>query len=129
MNRTDIDRPSTWKFYRKGMCETCYGGCCTMPVEVRLADLVRLGVVSEDEALGSIKKLSKRLAREGITSSYRHGTELFMLSQKNGRDCYFLDSRTRLCTVYDKRPDVCRDFPSIGPRPTFCPQTPKLVSV
>ena len=96
-----------------------------MPVEVRLTDLIRLGVVTEDEALGSIKKVSKRLIKEGVVSSYRHGTEFFMLTQKYGRDCYFLDSKTRLCTVYDRRPDVCREFPSIGPRPGWCPVTPK----
>jgi len=121
----DIDRPSTWKSYHKGLCASCWGGCCTMPVEVHLQDLIRLGVVSEDEAQGSIKKLAKRLAKEGLISSYRQGTELFMLTQKHGRDCYFLDSRTRLCTVYEKRPDVCRKFPSIGPRPGWCPATPK----
>lgn len=98
-----------------------------MPVEVKLSDLIRLGVVAEDEAAGSIKKLAKRLSREGIISSYRHGTELFMLTQKNGRDCHFLDSKTRLCTVYEKRPDVCRKFPDIGPRPGFCPKTPKAL--
>ncbi|RYZ65332.1 MAG: YkgJ family cysteine cluster protein [Proteobacteria bacterium] len=125
MSFVDIDRPSTWKFYRQGMCDKCYGGCCTMPVEVKLSDLIRLGVVTEDEALGSIKKVAKRLSREGIISSYRQGTELFMLSQKNIRDCYFLDSKTRRCTVYEKRPGVCREFPAIGPRPTFCPVTPK----
>jgi len=129
MSRIDIDRPSTWKFYRKGLCEGCWGGCCTMPVEVKLSDLVRLGVVHEDETQGSINKLAKRLLKEGIVSSYRHGTELFMLTQKHGRDCYFLDSKTRLCTVYDKRPDVCRKFPEIGPRPGFCPCTPKAKTV
>lgn len=96
-----------------------------MPVEVKLSDLIRLGVTTEDEAQGSIKKLAKRLLRQGIVSSYRHGTELFMLTQKQGRDCYFLDSKTRLCTAYEKRPDVCRKFPEIGPRPGFCPSTPK----
>lgn len=96
-----------------------------MPVEVKLSDLIRLEVVTEDEALGSIKKLAKRLMREGIVSSYRQGTELFMLTQKYGRDCYFLDSKTRRCTVYEKRPGVCREFPSIGPRPEYCPVRPK----
>lgn len=92
-----------------------------MPVEIRLSDLVRLGVASEDEASGGIKKLAKRLVREGIIVSYRQGTELFMLTQKANRDCRYLDSQTRLCTVYEKRPDTCRQFPSIGPRPGFCP--------
>lgn len=96
-----------------------------MPVEVRLLDLIRLGVTTEDEAKNSLKKLVKRLSKEGIISGYRHGTELFMLTQKNGRDCFFLDSKTRRCTVYEKRPDVCRQFPDIGPRPSFCPMTHK----
>jgi Fe-S-cluster containining protein len=125
MDPVDIDRPSTWKFYRQGMCEACWGGCCTLPVEVTLADLVRLGVATEDEALGSVKKLAKRLSREGIISGERPDTGFFILSQKAARDCYFLDSRTRRCTVYERRPDVCRRFPEIGPRPGFCPVTPK----
>ena len=121
MKRCDVDRPSTWKFYKSGMCKGCSGACCTMPVEVRLSDLIRLELVTEDEAAGSVKKLAKRLIREGYVLSYRQGTEFFMLSQTANRDCLFLDSVTRLCTVYDKRPDTCREFPSIGPRPGFCP--------
>lgn len=92
-----------------------------MPVEVKLSDLVRLGVATEDEAQTSIKKLAKRLIKEGVIVSYRTGTEFFMLSQKANRDCLFMDSKTRLCTVYERRPDTCRQFPSIGPRPDFCP--------
>lgn len=121
----DIDRPSTWKAYRKGMCEGCFGGCCTMPVEVQISDLVRLNLVSEDEAQGSLKKVSKRLIREGYVTSYRKGTDLFMLTQKANRDCLFLDEKTRLCKVYENRPVVCREFPSIGPRPGFCPMLKK----
>lgn len=92
-----------------------------MPVEVKVSDLLRLGLVTEDEVQGSIKKVAKRLIREGYVASYRQGTDLFMLAQKANRDCQFLHEKTRLCTVYDKRPDVCRDFPSIGPRPNYCP--------
>lgn len=92
-----------------------------MPVEIKLSDLIRLGLTDEDEAAGSVKKLAKRLSKEGIIQSYRQGTEFFMLTQKSNSDCLFLDSVTRLCTVYEKRPDTCRQFPSIGPRPGFCP--------
>ncbi len=119
--KPDIDRPSTWKQYRTEMCTGCFGGCCTMPVEVKLSDLIRLGLVTQDEADGSIKKVAKRLIKEGYVTSYRQGTDLFMLSQKANRDCYFMDTKTRLCTVYEKRPEVCRQFPSIGPRPGYCP--------
>jgi Fe-S-cluster containining protein len=96
-----------------------------MPVEVKLSDLIRLGVTDIDEAQGSIKKLAKRLIKEGIIVSYRAGTEFFMLQQKSNSDCQFLDLRTRLCTVYEKRPDTCRSFPSIGPRPGWCPVSPR----
>lgn len=92
-----------------------------MLLEVTIEDLVRLGVCSEDEAAGSHKKLFKRLRKEKIAMSYRDGTGLFMLQSKSNGDCQFLDSNTRLCTVYEKRPGVCRKFPSIGPRPTYCP--------
>ncbi|MFP5518587.1 MAG: YkgJ family cysteine cluster protein [Bdellovibrionia bacterium] len=120
--KIDIDRPSTWRVYKKGMCQGCWGACCTMPVEIKLSDLERLGIVSQDEAEGSIKKLTKRLIKEGVISSYRQGTGLFMLTQKANGDCYFLDSQTRLCTVYESRPDTCRDFPEHkGTRVSFCP--------
>lgn len=96
-----------------------------MPVEIKISDLIRLGITTEDEAQGSIKKLAKRLMKEKIIVSYRQGTEFFMLSQKANNDCLFLDTTTRLCTVYEKRPDTCRSFPKIGPRPGFCPVNPK----
>ena len=126
MKRPDVDRPSTWKPYRTDMCKTCWGACCTMPVEIKLSDLIRLGLATEDEAAGSIKKLAKRLMKEGYLTSYRAGTEFFMLSQKSNNDCYFLDTKTRLCTVYDKRPDTCREFPTVvGPKVGFCPGGPR----
>ncbi len=123
--KTDKDRPSTWLKYRDGLCRGCFGSCCTMPVEVIASDLLRLGLVSEDEILGSKKKLSKRLMKEKIISSYREATGAFMLSARPNGDCYYLDATTRLCTVYEKRPGVCRKFPEIGPRPGFCPSKKK----
>lgn len=119
--RIDINRPSTWIFYKSGLCKGCYAGCCTMPVEVRIADLVRMGVVAEDEVSGSLKKVAKRLVKAGIIKTFRAKTGLFMLEQKQNGDCFYLD-QNRLCTIYERRPDVCRDFPRVGPRPGFCPR-------
>lgn len=119
--KVDKDQPWTWKSYKTGMCQGCYGTCCTMPVEINAEDLVRLEIASEDEVSISKKKLAKRLAKAGIISSYREGTDLFMLSSRPNGDCYFLHPQTRLCTVYERRPGVCRSFPDIGPRPGFCP--------
>lgn len=92
-----------------------------MLLEVTADDLVRLGLCTEDEVRISAKKVFKRLRKEKVAMSYREATGLFMLQSKANSDCQFLDSHTRLCTVYDKRPDVCRKFPSIGPRPGHCP--------
>lgn len=120
--KVDKDRPSTWKKYDPDNCLRCKGNCCAMPVEVKAADLIRLEIATQDELDNSIKKLAKRLKKEGYISSYRDGTEFFMLTQKANSDCYFLDSKTRLCTVYDKRPETCRSFPSqMGTRVGFCP--------
>ncbi len=96
-----------------------------MPVEIKAEDLVRLGVATVDEITSSPKKTAKRLIKEGIISSYRDASGNYMLTQKANEDCYYLDTRTRLCTVYEKRPEVCRQFPSVGPRPGYCPLTKK----
>jgi len=119
--KTDKDKPWTWVRYREGFCNGCYGSCCTMPVEVKASDLIRLQAADQDEAETSLKKLAKRLSKEGIISSFRESTELFTLSSRPNGDCLFLHEKTRLCTRYEQRPDVCRKFPEIGPRPGFCP--------
>ncbi len=125
MKVTDKDKPWTWVPYKDGLCNNCYGSCCTMPVEVTSEDLVRLELASQDEIDQSTKKVAKRLMKEGVLSSYRDGTGLFMMTQRPNGDCYFLDLKTRLCKVYAKRPGVCRQFPSIGPKPGSCPYKQK----
>jgi Fe-S-cluster containining protein len=118
-----IDRPSTWvKFQNAKQCDGCFAGCCTLPVETSAADLIRLGVLSEDDAAVSLKKAFRRLHKEGIVRSFHAPTQLFILEQRRGRDCVYLHPETRLCTVYEKRPEVCRRFPKIGPRPGYCPK-------
>ena len=120
----DPDRPSTWLKYRPGLCEGCWAGCCSLPVEVSAGDLLRMGLIGEDEVRGSLKKVARRLERQGVVKSFRSATGLFTLEQKPHGDCVFLGS-DRLCTIYEKRPDVCRQFPSIGPRPGYCPRRGK----
>lgn len=123
---TNKDRPSTWVQYKSELCSSCRGSCCTMPVEIQASDLIRLKLLTEDEVQGSLKKSAKKLKKMGVINSYREGTDLFMISQKSNDDCYFLDSVTRLCTVYENRPDTCRDFPlKVGPRVKYCPYSKK----
>lgn len=120
--RPDKDRPSTWKKYDALNCTKCRANCCSMPVEIKTFDLIRLGIATEDEAANSVKKMAKRLKKDGYITSYREGTEFFMLTQRPNGDCYFLHPQTRLCTVYEKRPDTCRQFPAeVGTRVGFCP--------
>lgn len=107
------------------MCDGCWAGCCTLPLEVSAFDLIRLGLVTEDEAAASLAKVAKRLKNEGVIRSYRANSGLFIIEQRHGRDCIFLGEKDRLCTVYEKRPEVCRQFPKIGPRPGFCPEGQK----
>ncbi len=119
--RTNKDQPWTWVKYKEGVCNTCIAACCTMPVEVQAEDFVRLGLATEDD-LNSKKKLFKKLKKEGVVQSYREGTDLFMITSKPNGDCFFLHPQTRKCTVYEKRPETCRKFPTeIGPKVSFCP--------
>lgn len=124
MASVEVQDPSTWMKYKTGMCKGCWAGCCTLPVEASAFDLIRLELITEDEAAASLTKVAKRLKREGIIQSYRAKSQLFILEQRGGRDCIFLDKERR-CTVYEKRPEVCRKFPKIGPRPGFCPAISK----
>lgn len=81
-------------------------------------------LISDDEAAGSLKKLARSLSKQGIIKSFRATTGIFILEQRHGRDCIFLNEERR-CTIYDKRPEVCRRFPEIGPRPGHCPVVQK----
>jgi Fe-S-cluster containining protein len=125
MERVDAQRPSTWPKYRKGLCEGCWAGCCTLPVEVSASDLIRLELITEEEAAISLKDVAKKLLKKKIIQAFSPKSQLFVLEQRRGDDCLFLGEKDRLCTVYEKRPEVCRKFPTIGPRPGFCPARKK----
>jgi len=83
-------------------------------------DLVRMGVVDPFEAEENPKKLAKRLMKEGIVGHFNFKKSVFTLVQRASGDCLYLDPETRLCTIYEKRPDTCRNHPHIGPRPGYC---------
>jgi Fe-S-cluster containining protein len=123
-SRIDPQHPSAWKSFKKGLCEGCWAGCCTLPVEASPADLVRLELISPAEAEWPLEDVAERLYDERVIQSFDPHEQLFTLAQVSGRDCVFLDGETRRCTVYEKRPEVCRKFPRIGPRPGFCPHSP-----
>jgi uncharacterized protein len=113
----DKDRPSSWVVFKKEYCDTCVANCCHMPLEVKIEDLVRLGLAEEDE---SPKKVATRLKQKRIVQSYRAKNGLFMIERNADSSCVFL--KNSQCSVYENRPNVCREFPStLGPRIGYCP--------
>ncbi|MEY2684096.1 MAG: hypothetical protein RJA09_1240 [Pseudomonadota bacterium] len=118
----DVDRVSTWTRYRQGLCDSCAANCCTMPVEVKLPDLVRLGWVDPFEAEHEApKQIAKRLMKSGQVDHFHFKTGIYTLAQRASGDCLMLDAQTRRCTVYEQRPNTCRLHPQVGPRPGHCP--------
>lgn len=110
--------------YRNGLCGDCRATCCTMPVEVRLDDLVRLGVVDEFERGEPIRLIARRLEKARIVDHFNHKQEVFTLARRASGDCLYLHAQTRRCTVYERRPTTCRQHPQIGPRPGHCAWQP-----
>jgi Fe-S-cluster containining protein len=125
----DVDRCETWTRYKNGLCDTCAANCCTMPVEVKLADLVRLELVDPfDAEHEDPKQIAKRLSKAGLIEHFNFKNSIFSLARRASGDCQFLDAKTRRCTVYDKRPNTCRLHPQVGPRPNHCPYGNKAQS-
>lgn len=118
----DIDRPGTWTRHRAGLCESCNAHCCTMPLEVQLPDLVRLGLVEAFEADNVEPRLiARRLSKARLIDHFSPKNQLFTLARRASGDCQFLDARTRRCTVYERRPETCRLHPQQkSPRPGWC---------
>lgn len=92
-----------------------------MPVELRLADLIRLNLVDPFEAEHEApKQIARRLAKAGLIEHFNFKHSIFTLARRASGDCRFLDAFTRRCSVYEQRPDTCRKHPQRGPRPGYC---------
>lgn len=118
----DVDNCATWTRYRSGLCQSCAANCCTMPVEVKLPDLVRLGLIDPFEAEHEEpKQIAKRLQKMGLIEHFNFKNSIFTLARRANGDCTHLDPHTRRCTVYAQRPNTCRLHPQVGPRPGYCP--------
>ncbi len=118
----DVDRTETWTRYRAGLCDACAANCCTMPVEIRLPDLVRLGLVDAFEAEHEEPRLiARQLVKGKQVERYNQKDGIFTMARRANGDCQFLDEASRRCSVYEKRPGTCRKHPQVGPRPGFCP--------
>lgn len=63
---SNIDDLKTWVPFRQKLCDHCRGTCCSLPVEVKVSDLVRMGVLAEFDLDEKPKTLFKRLVRKRI---------------------------------------------------------------
>jgi Fe-S-cluster containining protein len=96
-------------------CGQCPGYCCSYP---------RI-VVSEDdiERLANHLGLSRKKAESRHTRRYKFASddpseavdERILKHQKDsiyGSICGFFDTKKRRCTIYEGRPEVCREYPN-----------------
>lgn len=118
--QTDIDNIATWIKYSRKLCNHCTASCCSLPVEVKADDLIRMGLMDEFELQEPLKYIARRLKKDRIIEHFHAKTVTFTLSRMASGDCIYLHSLTRRCTIYQLRPDTCRNHPQIGPRPGYC---------
>lgn len=118
--QADIDNTATWAKYNKRLCDHCAASCCSLPVEVKPSDLVRMELMDEFELDEDLKHIARRLMKKHLVEHFHSKTETFILARMASGDCIFLDSTTRRCTVYSQRPETCRNHPQIGPKSGYC---------
>ena len=87
-------------------CQTCTGYCCAYPIiQVNRDDVSRLakhlGLTATDVRNEYTVLESPKVTRLKLTPD-----KVF-----NSESCVFLDKETRFCTVYESRPNICREHP------------------
>jgi Fe-S-cluster containining protein len=101
MPRTTLANSTTVKYD----CDKCVAYCCSIyeRVQVTPKDVRRLATHFNVEPETAALRFSKLNGKERILR--RRADRLF------GQACMFLNQDTRKCTIYNARPDVCREFP------------------
>lgn len=87
-------------------CSKCPGYCCSYPrIEVKDRDVKRLA-----RHFG----LEKAEAEKRFTRLYEPGERVLKHRKDEiyGSICRFFDTDVRRCTVYEARPQVCREYPN-----------------
>ncbi len=87
-------------------CEKCPAFCCSIygRVIVEDSDVERMAAHYEITFTQAEKRFTKTIDGERLMR--RRQDDLL------GETCKFLDEKTRGCTIYEARPNVCRDFPN-----------------
>jgi Fe-S-cluster containining protein len=90
-------------------CLKCIGYCCAIydRVEVSKKDIARLA-----KHFGT----TPDKARRKFTKQYSKKERILKRTPDPifGESCMFQDPETRLCSIYEARPQTCRDWPTHG---------------
>ncbi len=97
---------------KKFDCKKCTAYCCSY---------TRIAVNEEDiKRLAKFFDISKKKARVKFTKQYKHEEDKKIINEiilRHKKDhifksvCRFLNKETRGCSIYDARPQVCREYP------------------
>ncbi|MGE0314899.1 MAG: YkgJ family cysteine cluster protein [Lautropia sp.] len=89
-------------------CSQCPGYCCSYPrIEVKDKDLKRLARHFGIDIEAAERKFTRRYRDDDVD-------ERILRHQKDDvyeTICRFFDTDARRCTIYEARPDVCREYP------------------
>lgn len=90
---------------RRYNCLKCPGFCCSYPIiPIKKRDIARLAKHFGLDFETAQKRFTKPKGKENLLR--RHDDPIF------GKICRFFDTDARRCTVYEARPDVCREYPA-----------------
>jgi Fe-S-cluster containining protein len=119
MLKVNLQDTGTWSKYHPDKCQDCMAWCCYLPVEVDAQDLVRMELINDFEVELGHKYILKKMQKEKIVKRFDANSKKYVLEQMSSGACPYLDNNKR-CTIYEKRPETCRNHPIIGPRPGSC---------
>ncbi|MEP7217616.1 MAG: YkgJ family cysteine cluster protein [Bacteroidota bacterium] len=90
-------------------CLKCVGYCCAIYERVQVSDddLIRLG---------NYFGISPESAKRRYTKKHASGERVLRRTADPifGQSCIFQDPVKRLCSIYEGRPEVCREWPTHG---------------
>lgn len=87
-------------------CDRCPAYCCSYPrIPVQPDDVKRLARYFDLAPESAARKFTKKGGEPGERILRHLPDPVF------GTACRFLDRETRVCTVYEARPGVCREYP------------------
>lgn len=105
-------------------CRTCDGRCCSLftfttdlkEIADRVADGTSYDPEDDLKLLALLKPITiceaqERAARFGVEGDYKAALDAGYEQPNGYYTCRAWDEETRLCTVYDERPVMCKGYP------------------